>query len=85
MYSHFVVELHEATEMLVMVDYLRGMTVKKSCKYDKYGSFRQLLFLFIHMINMQNEVEFCIKDHDAFIDFCYIVFSDIMEKCFISK
>ena len=32
--------------MFVMVDYEKEMTVKKSCKYGKYGSFEHLLFLF---------------------------------------
>ena len=29
-----------------MVDYVREMTVKKSCEYGNYGSFEHLLFLF---------------------------------------
>ena len=29
-----------------LVDYVRKMTAKKSCKCDKYGSFEHLLFLF---------------------------------------
>ena len=33
--------------MFVMVDYVREMTVKKSCKYGEYGLFEQLLFLFL--------------------------------------
>ena len=44
--SHSVVKLHEATEMFVMVDYVREMAMEKSCKYGKYGSFEHLLFLF---------------------------------------
>ena len=40
-----VVKLLEATQMFVMVDYIREMTVKKS-KYGKYGSFEHLLFLY---------------------------------------
>ena len=44
--SHCVVKLCEATQMLVMVDYVRKMTVKKSCKYGEYGSFEHSLFLF---------------------------------------
>ena len=31
--------------MIVMVDHVRKMTVKKSCKYGEYGSFEHLLFL----------------------------------------
>ena len=26
------------------IDYIREMTAKKSCKYDRYGSFEHLLF-----------------------------------------
>ena len=33
--------------MFVMVDFIREMTVKKSCKYGDYGSFEHLLFLFV--------------------------------------
>ena len=44
--SHSVVKFHEATQMFVTVDYLREMTVKKSCKYGEYGSFEHLHFLF---------------------------------------
>ena len=36
----------------MMVDYVRKMTVKKSCMYGKYGSFVHLLFLLIHMDNL---------------------------------
>ena len=35
--------------MFMMVDYVREMTVKKSCKYGKYGMFEHLLFSFINM------------------------------------
>ena len=31
--------------MLVMVDYIREMTVKKSCKCGEYGSYEHVLFL----------------------------------------
>ena len=31
--------------MFIMVDYVREMTVKKSCKHDEYGLFEHLLFL----------------------------------------
>ena len=40
------VKLHEATQMFVMVVYIKVMTVKKSFKYDEYGSFEHLPFLF---------------------------------------
>ena len=52
MCSHSVDKLHEATQMFVMVYYVRKMTVnvgkmtvKKSYKYGEYGSVEQLLFL----------------------------------------
>ena len=31
--------------MFVVVDYVRKVTVKKSCMYGEYGSFEHLLFL----------------------------------------
>ena len=34
-------------KMFVMVDCVREMTVKKSCKYGEYGSFEHLLFLVV--------------------------------------
>ena len=40
-----VVKLHEAAQMFMIVDYVREMTVKKSCKYKEYGSLGHLLFL----------------------------------------
>ena len=46
MCCHFVVKLCEATEMFMMVDCVRQMTVTKSCKYGEYGWFECLLFLF---------------------------------------
>ena len=47
MCSHSVVKLHEATEMFVMVENVRKMTVsvKKSSRNGKYGSFDHFLFL----------------------------------------
>ena len=36
--------------MFVMVDYVRGMTVKKSCKHGEYGLFEDLLFLFLLLL-----------------------------------
>ena len=35
--------------MSVMVDYVREVTVKKTCKYGEYGSFEHLLFL-LHLV-----------------------------------
>ena len=37
-------------QMFVMVYYAREATVKKSCKYGKYGSFEPLLFLFLLVV-----------------------------------
>ena len=45
-YSHSVVKLREAAQMFVMVDCIREMTVKKSCKYGECGLSEHLLFLF---------------------------------------
>ena len=42
----FVIKLHEATQIYVVVDYVRDMTVKKSCKCGKGGSIEHLLFLY---------------------------------------
>ena len=44
--SHSVVKLHEASQMLVMVHYVREMTLKNFCTYGENGSFEHLLFLF---------------------------------------
>ena len=44
--EHVLWFLHEATQMFVMIDYVRKMTAKKSCKYGEYGPFEHLLFLF---------------------------------------
>ena len=38
MYSHSVVKLHDAAEMFLIVDDIRGMTLK-SCNCGKYGLF----------------------------------------------
>ena len=45
--NHSVVKLlmFEATQVFVMVDCVRKMTAKKSCKYGEYESFEHLLFL----------------------------------------
>ena len=45
--EHFVIKLHEASQMFMVVDYVRGMTVKKSCKYCEWRSCECLLFLII--------------------------------------
>ena len=44
----FRYKVYKATQMFVMVDYVREMTSKKSCKYSKYGSFDHVLFLFFY-------------------------------------
>ena len=36
-----------ATQLLVVVEYVRGIPERKSCKYSKYGSFVHLLFLLV--------------------------------------
>ena len=44
----------------MMVDYVREMTVKKSCKYGEYGSFEHLvllLLLLISSLNSESELE----------------------------
>ena len=46
MCRYSVVKLHEATQMFLVVDYVRKMTVKKSCKCGEYGSFYHLLLVF---------------------------------------
>ena len=50
MCSHSVVKLHEATQMFLMVEYVKKMTVKKSCKYGENGLFEHLLFLFLFVV-----------------------------------
>ena len=40
----FVVKLHEATQMLWIIDSVREVIVEKSCNYGKYGSLEHLLF-----------------------------------------
>ena len=41
--------------MFAVVEYVKEVTCKKSCKYGKYGSFEHLLFLFI--IDPEGHVE----------------------------
>ena len=41
--SHSVIKLHDTTQMFMIVDFVREMTVKKSCKH---GSFEKLLCKF---------------------------------------
>ena len=42
----FGLQLHGVTQIFVMVDYVKEVTVEKSCKYGEYGSFGHLLCLF---------------------------------------
>ena len=51
MCSHYVVKLIEATQNN-MIDYVREMTVKKSCNFGKYGLFEHLLFLFLAYVTL---------------------------------
>ena len=43
--GHSVVKLHEAAQIIMMVDYVMEMVAKKSCKYGEYGLCEHLLFL----------------------------------------
>ena len=45
-----------ACQMFVMVDYVRKMTVKKSCKYGEHGSFEHLLFLCVCLVFASVEI-----------------------------
>ena len=47
--SYSVVKLHEATEMFTVVDYVRELTEKKSCKYGEYGSFALIVLSFFFL------------------------------------
>ena len=40
-----VQKVYKATQMLAEADYVKEMTVKKFCKFGKYRSLEQLLFL----------------------------------------
>ena len=41
---HSVVKWHEVAQAFMMVDYVREITAKESCKYGEYGLFEHLLF-----------------------------------------
>ena len=49
-------KLHEANQMFVMVDCVREMIVKKSCKYGRYVSLL-LLFMDLHVGSICFEFE----------------------------
>ena len=44
--------------MLVIVVYIGKMAVKKSCKYDKFGSFEHLLFLLSGWYDLSGKAKF---------------------------
>ena len=60
MCSHSDVKLREATHMFMLVDYVREMTVEKSCKYCEYGSFEHLFFLFCVCVHAHVFVCVCV-------------------------
>ena len=41
-------------------DYVREMTVKESCKCDKYGSFEDVLFLFLLFVSVYEDLD-CVQ------------------------
>ena len=45
--SHSVVKWHEAAQTFAVVYHVKEVTSNKTCQYGEYGSFEQLLFLFI--------------------------------------
>ena len=45
--SYSVIKFYEATQMFPIVDYVREMIVKKSCKYGNWGSYEHFLFLYL--------------------------------------
>ena len=61
MSSHCAVKFDEATQMLVMVDCVRKMTMKESFMYCDNGSFEYLLFLLCF--------------HEGQMDACFVDFS----------
>ena len=77
--SHFVVKLCEAAQVFEMVDYVRKMTVKKSCRYDELGLFKHLLLLLLKNV----WVFLCVFGIDVFSE--DILFSDSLVCLFILK
>ena len=49
--NHSVVKLHEAFQMFRMVDHVRWITSKKSCKSGEFGSFKHVFLLSNYTIN----------------------------------
>ena len=56
-FSDSVIKLHVATEMIVIVDYVRDMSVKKSCKYGEYGLLSSAL-----LVTVLNVTSCCFTD-----------------------
>ena len=50
-FSYSVVKLPEATQISMMVDHVKEMTVKESCEYSEYGLFEHLLFFFFFLLD----------------------------------
>ena len=42
-----VVKWHEVSQSLTVIDYVREMATKKSCKWDEYGSFEHFFFYWV--------------------------------------
>ena len=47
--DHSVLKWYGVAGMFTMVDCVKEITSKKSCKYDEYGSYGHLLFFFESM------------------------------------
>ena len=69
-------KMHKATQMFVMVDYVRKMTVKTSCNYGEYGLFEHLLFLGLLLVFLSLHICICFCRHRIFLCF------GIDDKCF---
>ena len=75
--------------MSMMVDYVRKMTVKKSCKRDEYGSFERLLFLsdyididysicFVVIFDLGSRSHW-VKNNSISVSFCKIRYSNLSD------
>ena len=59
--------LPEATKIFVMVDDVKEMASKKSCKHGKHGSFEHVPFLFVCLIYLfQTLMYWAISIYDVF-------------------
>ena len=56
----FCRKLNEATQMLGTVDYVRVVTLKKTCKYEEYGLFEYLLFFCCVGVDFNSDVIFLV-------------------------